>query len=327
MVEVDQVQGAGAVAAPGARHLAADAVAQQHPVRQVGQGVVMGEVEKMVLRAPAVGDVECGGEHMQRRPAGIAQRRLGGEEVAPDAAGIDDRFLEGRQRLAGGEHHLVQGTAALGIVAPEDLGGVAPDDVDRVEAAQLRLVFVDEDAAAVAVGGADHRGNGVDHLRQMLAAVAQRRLAGAFAVDQLAFEDVGAALEQLLLLAQLQEVARAGQELGMVHRALEEIGRSGLQRPQAEAAVLIDRHDHDGHLGAARTVPEAPDEFGAVEARHLVVGNHEIGDRLVDPRQRLDGIAERANGHARLDRCREPGIDVPVGDPVVQDRDQRHAAD
>ncbi len=44
-VEVDEVQREGVVAAPRARDLAAQAVAQERPVRQVGQRVVMGEMD------------------------------------------------------------------------------------------------------------------------------------------------------------------------------------------------------------------------------------------------------------------------------------------
>ena len=105
-----------------------------------------------------------------------------------------------------------------------------------------------------AVGRAHHGGHRVDHLRQTFAGIAQRLLARALAALELA-------LEQELLLAQLQQIARAGDELVVIDRALQEIGRAGLQRAQPEAALLVDRDDDDRDLGRSGQFAEAPDEL------------------------------------------------------------------
>ena len=65
---------------------------------------------------------------------------------------------------------------------------------------------------------------------QALAAVAQQVLARTLALLQLALQAIGAALDDLLLLAHLEQVARTGEKLVMIDRALQEIRGAGLQR-------------------------------------------------------------------------------------------------
>ena len=56
----------------------------------------------------------------------------------------------------------------------------------------------------------------------------------AFALLQLALQAIGAALDDLLLLAQLEQVARAGEKLVMIDRALQEVRGAGLERADSE---------------------------------------------------------------------------------------------
>ena len=66
--------------------------------------------------------------------------------------------------------------------------------------------------------------------------------------------------EQELLLAQLEEIARAGQEFVVIDRALQEVGRARLERAQAKAALLVDRDDDGRNLGGAGQFAEPADE-------------------------------------------------------------------
>ena len=58
-------------------------------------------------------------------------------------------------------------------------------------------------------------------------------------------------LQQLLLLAELQQVAAAGHELLVIHRGAQEVGRPGIERPYPELAILVSSHYDDGNILAA----------------------------------------------------------------------------
>lgn len=62
-----------------------------------------------------------------------------------------------------------------------------------------------------------------------------------------------------LLLAQLQEIARASHELLVIDRAVKEVGRADLERAQPEFALLVDGDHDDRDLTAVRQSAQAPD--------------------------------------------------------------------
>jgi hypothetical protein len=124
--------------------------------------------------------------------------------------------------------------------------------------------------------------------------------------------------------AEREEVARADHDLEVVHRALEEVGGAGVQRPQAEGAVVVGGDDHQRDVPVVRHRAEAPGELGPVHARHLVVGDDQIDAVVLQPLQRVRRVGEHLCGNAVLDRRGQPGVDVPVGGAVVEDQDGGH---
>ncbi len=169
------------------------------------------------------------------------------------------------------------------------------------------------------VGGhrADQRRHGIDQTTQTAVAGAQRRLVLLRARQQLVVQVARPLLEQLLLLAQGQQVARPGAELVVVDRAQQEVGRPGLERLIAIAALFVHGHHHHGHVGCARDGAERPSKIGAVHARHLEVGDHQVRHGAADPVQRLLRTGERLDPHPLLDRGGQPRQDVAIGDAIV----------
>src|SRR6185437_16548323 len=95
----------------------------------------------------------------------------------------------------------------------------------------------------------------------------------------LLLERRGALLELDLLVPQRQEVARAHAELVMIDRAQKEVGGPGLERLVAQVAVLVSGDDDHRYIGASRDGAEAADELGAVELRHVEIGDEEVRRR------------------------------------------------
>ena len=325
-IEIDDVQREDAIAAACARDLAAEPVAQERAIGKVGQRIVMGQMQEVALGPLAVGDVERGSEHVGHATGALAQRRFRGQQHALLATAVEDLFLEARKRLAALEHQAVEPAAAGGVLLAENLVAAAADRAGRIDAVERGLVGVHEDAVSVVIGRADHRRNGVDDLDKALAAVAQQVLARTFALLQLALQAIGAALDDLLLLAHLEQVARAGEKLVMIDRALQEIRGAGLQRADSGAALLVDRKHHHRDVDTAGNLAEAANEFRAVQMRHLEIGEYEIGSIALEPGKRLDRIAERAHDDAILDRSGELREDIPVRHPVVENDNERHSA-
>jgi hypothetical protein len=325
-VEIDDVQREDAIATASARDLAAEAVAQERAIGKVGQRVVMGQMQEVALGPLAVGDVERGSEHVGHTTGALAKRRLRGQQHALLATAVEDLLLEARKRLAALEHQTVEPAAAGGVLLAEDLIAAPANGTGRIDAIERRLVGVHEDAVSVVIGRTDHRRNGVDDLDEALAAVAQQVLARAFALLQLALQAIGAALDDLLLLAHLEQVACAGEKLVVIDRALQEIRSAGLQRADSGAALLVDRKHHHRDVDTAGNLAKAANEFRAVQVRHLEIGKYEIGSIALEPGKGLDRIAERAHDDAILDRSGELRENVPVGHSVVENDNERHTA-
>ena len=141
---------------------------------------------------------------------------------------------------------------------------------------------------------------------------------------ELALQCVGALCEQQLMLAQGQQIARTRDEFVVIDRRIQKIRGAGIEGLQAEASLFVDGYDDDGNLGAVLHCPKTPDELGAVEMRHFIIGDDEIGRVVLQPVQRFEWVAKRLDLDARLDRGGEFGKNVPVRYAVVNDYDDRH---
>jgi hypothetical protein len=130
----------------------------------------------------------------------------------------------------------------------------------------------------------------------------------------------GALLQHELLAAHGQEIARADAELVMIDRAQQEIGGARLERLVAEVAILIGGDDHHRDVGAGGRRAEAADELGAVEIRHLEVGDDEIGRLIRRVVERQQRVVEGPHLDPVVERGRETLEDLEIGDPVVDDR-------
>ena len=169
------------------------------------------------------------------------------------------------------------------------------------------------------VGGdrTDQRRHRIDQTAQTAVAGAQRRLVLLRARQQLVVQIARPLFEQLLLLTQGQQVPRPGAELVVVDRAQQEVGRAGLERLIAIAALFVHGHHHHRHVRCARDGAEGPSKISAVHARHLEVGDHQVGHGAPDPVQRLLRTGERLDPHPLLDGGGQPRQDVAIGNAIV----------
>ena len=279
-----------------------------------------GLVAHLRLGAFELGDVEGYGDHF-RDPAGVVeQRRLGGQQDPLVArAGRDHLVLEARHRLSGLEHLGIEHEMLGRLILAVDLDQRLPRHGSSTDPIQLLVRAVDQGQAAAGIDRADHRRHGVDQPAQAKLAGPERGLMLLGARQQFPAQLVGALLEQLLLLAQGQKIARPGAELMMVDRAQQEVRGPGFERLIAVAALLVHRHDHDRNLERPRNGPERPGEVGAVHLRHLEIGDHQVRHGALDPVERRLRAGERLDPDAFLDRGRQPRQNIAVGHPIVDD--------
>src|SRR5882724_2584584 len=102
----------------------------------------------MLARRDIEGDADDV-DHLAR----LAQRRLGGEEDAGLALAVGDDLLESLLHLAGGEDLGVQLAVAMGIILAEELGGRPAGGTLGLDAEEIALGVVDEDAMPLGIGG------------------------------------------------------------------------------------------------------------------------------------------------------------------------------
>ena len=133
------------------------------------------------------------------------------------------------------------------------------------------------------------------------------------------------AIEQELLLAQLEQVAGPRHEFVMINGTMQKVGGACFQRLEPEASLLVDRQHDDRDFGGPGQFAEATDELRAVEMRHLEIGDDEVRRIVTQPVERLQRVAERANRHALVDRPGELGEYAPVRDLIVENDNERHA--
>ena len=247
-VQVEEMQGENRIAIGRRIHRLLEAKMQQQPVGQPGQHVMMGEVVEIALRPLAIADVERGGQDGRDTVGIVGQRRLRGQEDMSGPLRVADFLLEIGQGHACREDPGIQLPAAVPALPVEP---VLIGALGRPVFEQFRLERIGEDAHALTVGGADERRHRVDDLRQALAVVAQQLLALALDVVELLRQRMGTAADELLLSAELEEVAGPRDEFMVVDRALEEIRGPGFQRLEPEVAILVGGDDHDRHFRAA----------------------------------------------------------------------------
>ena len=324
-VQIEQQHRHDPAAPARARQRLVEIIPEQRPIRQAGERVMAGLMAHLGLGPFLLGDVQGHGDDIGDPPGVVEQRRLGGQQdvlLGGDRAG--HLLLEARQGLAGLEHLGIEHELAGRVLLAVDLLQGAADRARGVDAVDLPVGAVDQGQPAAAVDRADGRGDRVDQAAQAQLAGAQRRLVLLAVRHQLAAELEGALLQQLLLLAQGQQIARPGAELDVVDRAQQEIGGTGLQRLVAVAPILVDGDHHDRNIGRSRQGPKGPDEVGAVHPGHLVVGDHQIGERA---ERRIEGrlrARECFDPDPLLDRGGQPGKYVPIGHPIVDDDNIGH---
>ena len=313
-------------AAPArARQRLVEIIPEQRPVGQAGERIMAGLMTHLGLGPFLLGDVQGHG-HDIGDPAGVVeQRRFGGQQdvlLGGDRAG--HLLLEARQGLAGLEHLGIEHELPGRVLLAVNLLQGAADRARRVDAVDLPVGAVDQGHPAAAVDRADGRRHRVDQAPQAQLAGAQRRLVLLAARHELPAELEGALLEELLLLAQGQQIARPGAELDVIDRAQQEIGRPGLERLVAVAPILVDRDHHDRDVTCPRQGPKGPDEVGAIHPGHLVVGDHQIRKLA---QSRIEGrlrAGECFDPDPLLDRGRQSGKYVPIGHPIVDDDNIGH---
>ncbi|MGA3305827.1 MAG: hypothetical protein ABSC26_07460 [Stellaceae bacterium] len=268
----------------------------------------------------ALGDVERDGDH-QHRPAGlILQQRLGGEQHALLAFGRPDGFLAGTGLLQFCDDAAVAlGFPARMRIVAHRLRRLA-DDRGRLLADAAREPVVDEDVTTVAVGGDHRHRHGIDDAQQQLMAFAERILVAARFLDHPLLERGSARLEQQLLAAQRQEIARAHAEFVVIDRAQQVIGGAGLERLIAQVAVLIGGDDDHRHVDAGGNLADVTDEGGAVEFGHVEIGDDQIGRRC---RESVERALRPVIGRDldAFERASEPFQNLQIGQAVVDDGD------
>ena len=300
-------------------------ILEQRPVGQTGQRVMAGLMAHLGLGPLKLSDVQRDGDDFGNASGVVEQRRFAGQQSSLlVAAGSDHLMLEARQGFAALEHLGVQHQMLGGVVLAVDFGQGLAGRGGGIDPVQLLMGAVDQGEPSADVHRADHGRHGVDQSTQPKLACPQRRLMLLRAGQQLAPELVGPLLQQLLLLAHGEQVAGAGSELVVIDRAQQEVGRPGLERLVAVAALLVDGDHHDRNLGSSRHRAKRPGEVRSVHARHLEVGDHQVRHRDLHPLERRLRAGKRLDPHALLDGGGQPRQNVTVGDTIVDDNDIWH---
>jgi hypothetical protein len=125
--------------------------------------------------------------------------------------------------------------------------------------------------------------------------------------------------------AQRQQGAYARVELRRVHRRLQEIGRAGRQRTQAQRRVRGRGNDDQWHLRGRRGGAQLAGEGDGVQLRHAAVHDHEIGRRGPHPVERLLGHGEGAHAGGGFGAASEPLQGAAIFGVSSDDNDLRHA--
>jgi hypothetical protein len=86
---------------------------------------------------------------------------------------------------------------------------------------------------------------------------------------------------------------RARDELGCVDRLVQEVVDAELQRLVAHLAVVARRDHQERRVGFAGAFAKAPGELDAVDARHHVIDDREIGIVVLRPVECLQRLRER----------------------------------
>ncbi len=274
----------------------------------------------------ALTDVDRCGQHRRDRIGRRPQRRFRGQDGSLLAHAIREFFLEGRYGSSGIPDHAIERLAPPALLFAEQHGGILPDHFGRIEPKQPRLIGVGEQDLPVAVCRGNHGRDSIDDLGEALAGIAQGLFAGAFTVLQVPLQPVGAARQQELLVAHLEEISRPRGEFVMVDWTLQEVGGAGFQGLEPEFPVLVDGHDDDRQVDKRRQFPDSANEFRSVHLRHLVVADDEIRRVLAQPRQGIQRVCESIDRDVAGNRFGQPRKQISIGGLVVDDDDTGHYA-
>ena len=255
-------------------------------------------------------------------PAGIVeQRRLGGQQDAlPLGARRGRPPARSSAGLAGLEHlgveHEVLGRMLLAV----DLLERAPDRGRRVDPVELLVGAVDQGQAAAAVDRADRW-----RARCRSGAAGATRWRAAPPRAARCWRPARAAARRCAARAASAACAGSGDcAPGRgTRRGRPGSGGSRWRPPPAPGSSRCGPRRPSPpppDVARARQGAERADEVGAVHARHLVVGDHQVGQGDQD---RSSAACGPANALTRLllDRRGQPGKYVPIGHPVIDDDD------
>ena len=289
-VQVDEHHGQLRQLAPRLDHGQAQAVLEQHAIRQVRQDVVIGLVGDDFLGPFAVGDVArhairaeifllfrvvIEAVHADRIERNRHQRVVEGTVAATAAMALQAQFHIARGALV--EAALIEGIARplLVFVVHED-GIMAADQLFAAKAQQLVHPIIDEGDAAFVVQGIDDIGRAVDQVAVHLFRVFQLQR------DALVFQRQLALLQRVLhRLEQLLAAVRLAQII--VGAALQ--GADG--RLDADVAA------HDDHVALDATPVDVVHDFMAAHVGQAQVEQDQVEAQFRQLRQRLAAAGGR----------------------------------
>jgi hypothetical protein len=103
-------------------------------------------------------------------------------------------------------------------------------------------------------------------------------------------QPLGAIGELLAALAQGKEILHPGREFDLVHRLGQEVLGAELEGAMADVALGVGRHHDHRHLGPVGDQAQAADELEAVDHRHHVVEQDQVGLVVGAPGERRHRI-------------------------------------
>ena len=173
-------------------------LSEQGAVRQSGQQVVQRQMGTVFLGKFACRDVDSRGQYPDHLAVLVEQRRLVAMESQLNAIADIGFFIIGDRRCTF-DNQGVATLFALRQLRLENVGNRTPDQRFGFLAKHRRLVTVNEQHFAVAVGGDDHHRSGIDDLLK-------HRFAGdLFAALFFVYGGNGCALFKLNALAMLSD--------------------------------------------------------------------------------------------------------------------------
>ena len=95
-----------------------------------------------------------------------------------------------------------------------------------------------------------------------------------------------------MLFVQLEQIAAAGAALDLIDGAGQEGGSAGFECVVTHRFLADHGYHHDRNVLAGRFGADLTDQFDAVDVRHAIVGDDQIGVVVVEPVQRVERVVE-----------------------------------